>query len=407
MRSREGSDFRCYLGFLASTCRLALGLALALLPLLAVYTAELRQVGELVFSARLAALSRGEPILWLSGYYDSSRLKTEIAQHLRPKVMVFGSSRVMQIRREMLPGLPPEDFYNLGGDFRGITDARLNLESLVAADAAPQTILLGLDFWWFQESERRRTIRKGFDAVMPVRARRWLLALRRQTVRPCEFWLDQVQLLQRAWRDPRFWRARKHPEAREPETGRRLWGLGARVTGGFRNDGSHRYSAVLRDPVATVAEKREEGLRRFSDGLYQGNAVSPVALLELQGLLELARGQDIDVVAFMPPLESGVLRVFREAPQSSLFWARLPTFMAQLCRAEGVPFRDLSDPEPLGLTTRDFIDWAHGGERAAARVLLSLADHPETSPALRGLVDAAQLQRLASEAPGPYTLYPD
>src|SRR5262249_24109142 len=65
-----------------------------------VYVAAVRRTGELLPPASIAALSvSSQRMEWLNRYYDTGRLhKLDVATAIAPRVVVVGSSRVLQVR---------------------------------------------------------------------------------------------------------------------------------------------------------------------------------------------------------------------------------------------------------------------------------------------------------------------
>src|SRR5574340_762986 len=69
-------------------------------------------------------------------------------QSRRPRVLVLGSSRVMEFRAEMFGA---DSFYNAGGMIQGVDDLHAFVRQ-VGRDRLPRVILLGVDLWWFNSN---------------------------------------------------------------------------------------------------------------------------------------------------------------------------------------------------------------------------------------------------------------
>jgi hypothetical protein len=395
---RGGSDFAKLTRFVAEVALFAVATAALWFVLTLPYRRMLADVGEGLDGSGIARASRSGPILWLHGLLDSGSLKTEAACTLCPDVAAFGSSRVMQLREEMFRRVRPHGFYNLGGDMSSVTDARLNLRRLVRSGCRPKLILLGLDWWWFQTDGVGGDLRPS----SPLEARREALhLLGREVVRAGGRALDEVQLVQRAWRDRRFWEALHRNGQATP----RLLGLAAGTGGGYRNDGSFRYPP--RAAASSLEALRAEPLQRLRSGLYRGNAVSPAALQELERFLADCRHDGIAVVAFTPPMESGILAFFRAAPESARFWREFATTVGAACARHQTPFHDFSDVTSLGVAADGFVDWFHAGERACALIIAALAQDPLAGPLVAPYVDEGRLHQDLSHPRSAVALYPE
>src|SRR5262249_26071202 len=148
-----------------------------------------------------------------------------------------------------------------------------------------------------------------------------------------DFVLDQTQLLQTAWRDPRLYESLRQASDIEPQSGRKLVGIHARLTGdGYRNDGSYRYSRYQQ----AVAQQGGAGYPDLNcpdwlDCPYQGNYLVPEALEDVKEFIEECRRQSIDLIVLLPPIYKPALDHFRADPRTSDFWAQFPDAIRQVC----------------------------------------------------------------------------
>lgn len=375
-------------------------------PLMLGYILLLRSVGELLGSRALARLSLSEPILWQSAYWDSAYyFKPGIAALRRPRVIALGSSRVMPMRAEMFRGSGME-FYNLGRSFQSIRDFSEALSALEKSDARPELIFIEMDWWWLQTASPSPPSpgrwRKKFPALIEA-----VLLWRERWRQWSTSFLDQIQLMQKAWRDPRFYHALADRGRREPLTGRKLVGLGAYLGTGFRNDGSISYwKQVLEYETKGVdaAVLRQMGLDRIKKGEYRGNYIEEGVLGRIGSFARYCKQHGIRVVIFLPPVEGSVLSVLKKDEYASGFWRLLAERVGSMAREEGVPFFDFSDPGILGLDHRYFVDWMHAGETAFGHMLLAMARSTETAW-LSAYVDAEALRRDIGKAPSTYRIY--
>jgi hypothetical protein len=379
-------------------------------PPLAVYFTGLFSIGEFCYSDCLAKKSRNAPLLWLSGYYNiGAALKTEIAARIKPKIAVFGSSRVMQFRKEMFHKASEGAFYNLGGGvdslgYDSFRDARLNLQRLLDAGAKPHLLFFGIDFWWCQTSAPIRII-DHFDRWKPLIGRAPVIRIqdvKHRLFRIQRFYLDQIQLIQRVPWDPRFYTALFKTQSFDKATGQHFVGLQARIAkGGFRNDGSFQYP---RRPT-TLRKKRQDGLLGFQQGRYRGDQVQPVCLAFFRDFLELARQEKVSLIVYLPPIDREMLDLFRNSPGTREFWNRFGRRLKQISSEFEVPFFDFTDPTTFGATPHEFLNWSHPGEVANARILMAMSKDQKTKLILKKYVDFEALFQEIERTRTPNQLY--
>ena len=410
MHPVQNSDFSRYLRAWSRVLKFgSLVLLISMLPLL-FYIRELRSVGEFVFGERLAEMSRGEPILWMSGYYNSGVIKPEVAKRLRTKILFLGNSRVLQFRPQMFDKLPPRSFYTMGGALYGMIHAKINLEKLLASGNKPELIFLGLESKWFQRGSQKRSRLEAFLSVS-FGLDRWVkkqeLFYRLHSA--LTFYLDQIQLLQRAWRDGKFHQALREGELSERETGRKLIGISARISKeGFRNDGSLRYDRARRKEL-TAEETRQTAWKRLRDGGEAGNFIDPEALGLLRTFLIFCKEKEIPMIGFLLPIQKPVLDIFRSSSEAGGFWSAYPDAVSRVCLEAGAPFHDLTDPATiLGVSSYEFANWNHGSESISARMLLKMIEENADSRSLiLKYLNPVKLKYVIDHAKSPYSLFGD
>ena len=113
------NDFKEYLYFLLLCLKTFIYVMFILSPILLVYIYLIRSSGELLTSEDIYKLSiSNDDILWNSGYYDSAHhLKLGIGAAMVPKVVILGSSRVMQLRKKMFSKIKKTSFIILVVEF--------------------------------------------------------------------------------------------------------------------------------------------------------------------------------------------------------------------------------------------------------------------------------------------------
>ena len=77
---------------------------------------------------------------------DMFQYKLELIKNIKPKIVAIGSSRVMQFREESFN----TSFITTGGAANYLNEGLLFLKEMTKHHK-PEIIILGLDFWWFNE----------------------------------------------------------------------------------------------------------------------------------------------------------------------------------------------------------------------------------------------------------------
>lgn len=123
------------------------GALCAFAVLLAALSVWIETLGEAAPDVVIARQMRSaNTILFASGIEgDFFRYKIALLDRLRSRIVVLGSSRAMQVRREFFI----EDLANLGGAVRSLTGLELAVDELLRAPRRPDLLILFADIWWF------------------------------------------------------------------------------------------------------------------------------------------------------------------------------------------------------------------------------------------------------------------
>jgi hypothetical protein len=317
----------------------------------------------------------------------------------------------MQFRQRMFDRVGPGEFYvaGMGGDFS--LPCLTTLQRLSRTDHPPELIVLGLDFWWFQSAVPPAAQGKAGLVRWLGHDRHRRIRMARETMQEWgTFALDQVQLFQHAWRDPRFYAALAAP-GREPGCGRAVYSVQSRLAGdGYRNDGSYRYTASLRKFAQTcAADGGDTGdwVEAFAHGTFSGNFVNEAALDDLREFIAECKRSGIRLVIFLPPVHAPALEFLRSHPDSAGFWKTFPEPVVRICRTEGVPLHDFTCADRLLSPGGNFMDWEHGSEKLYGRLLLEMCNDPATWSILSSYVDRDELRQAVEAAGNHFVLYGD
>lgn len=123
----------------------------AISALLATFvTAFLHLTDELFISAN-SSIETNKDVLWGAKFEQASAAyKLRRINHVKPNVIVIGSSRANQVREQFYPGTI---FYNASLAVTRIDHIKPFLEA-VSLGKAPKVVLISTDLWWFRKSDK-------------------------------------------------------------------------------------------------------------------------------------------------------------------------------------------------------------------------------------------------------------
>ena len=311
----------------------------------------------------------------------------------RPSILVLGSSRLMQFRREMF-GRQGASFYNAGGMIHSIEDINAFLDRLPPNDT-PQMIILGIDFWWLNANTKREandafSIGVGEDGTYSWQGHANVLS----------FYLRNPSRLGKLF-------TRSLGRKYDPNA----IGLQAAMSGpAFRRDGSKKFSLRIPKtseqwqrrlpPTGAIGKLVLEGGTHFAftDG------VSIPLLEQLRTAVLRLRERNAFLIAYSAPVINEVARVAATAPRQREFWKQYHQELPALFRSLDIPYYDIITPEQLGLDDRYMRDPYHPHDTFNMYVLQAFCEDPK----IRLLFpDVANIARLTLASPRTNPLYLD
>lgn len=356
-------------------CGIAFGLAflVVIAPLLYVGI-RLYSAGEMLPDYGLLA---SKPELVYGRLEDDYKdFKLTMTSLRRPRVLMIGSSRVMQFRASILTECERLDcFYNAGGF---MPSTRVALESLkrLPEDGFPAVIVVGIDYWHvslfpanehgatsYPTGELSERMNQAFATV-----RTWLVEGQKDPSRR--------QMLLTPWLD------------------RPGMGLNARQRGqGFRGDGSFQYPPLQATHSSDPARMKEIiGQARSATGwFYDGNGVDPVSLTEIREIISVARTRGASVIGFTPPFSRQVVAELENSGRHAA-WFQFAPAVAKIFSDAGQPFFHYTDMSSAGCEEDESIDGYHPNERCSAKIILTMLRDANTAAILRAYVHSEKLR---------------
>jgi hypothetical protein len=344
---------------------------LLLLPAGAANWKFLKAAGELTAIEQVAVIQQRDGGLYGTALHPNVYpYKLELYAARKPEIVVIGSSRVLQFRQRQFT----RPFANLGRTINYAAEAVKLVQDMLAV-ARPDIVLFGIDHYWLNPAYttapdfRTHDLRGGSltpDAMMtPFR---WLLDGR---VSPATY---------------RNFLANKVPPA---PNDRPLIGIQAIQAGaGFGPDGSWYYDHYIYGRRTAEDPEFRDTLRRISTNSAQfryGREIGLDRLAALKSAISLLQEAGVQVVTFIPPMAA---RVRSEMDARGDAYGYASSARAAIA-AIGSPHADYLDGSTIGINDCEFIDGFHVGDVGVARLLLDLAERPET-----GLAPVLDLEHL-------------
>lgn len=335
-------------------------LFLLCMPPLAASWLYLRNSGELHDTESVAAQQAASSEFCIVGtalHEDLYRYKLALYRAYKPEVIALGSSRMLQYRGLYFRG----HYLNMGSSLREIATGEHILAAMLKTHR-PKLILLGVDYWWFNDSIEK-----------PGRT---------QSPKPRMLELDIGKLLQPyAWMregklDAARFLARLNPFLRSDHC--RIGVSALEEASGFGPDGSYYYTGTVTGAKHNVYDRGfGDTLKEMHKGrsrLRHGTQVNPAHVAMFRNFVDEMNKAGIKVVLILPPHAP---RIAREMRQMGNAYAYIGDMHQKLDDA-GLRYHDFHDPSSLGATDCEFYDGSHAGDIVAARVLRQLAQDSDT-----------------------------
>jgi len=316
--------------------------------------------------------------------YKFARIQQE-----RAEVLVIGSSRTLDLRREFFK--PEHSFYNAGRLATHVWVTRQALERL-PADALPETLILALDQYDFNASDSDYDPKR----ITPEVATKELTDEEDRWERMARVWPFVLQDLARG-------------KIRPPDEGNIAHGIGMMATmqkSGFRKDGSYRYGALIAVPPAARSTETRlshtfKRIEKSSGTFVYGDQLDAGAIGEVDRLLAWCAERKIQVIGYLPAYAPSIVAEMRKPPARFGYQDGLAGRLSESFAQHGYRIHDFTLVE--GATDDEFIDGFHSAERVAGRMLLQMA---EADPAAARIIDTERIRALMAASTDPFVLVP-
>lgn len=302
--------------------------------------------------ARVVSAQAKSFCLFSSGIkQDEYGYKLALYREFRPEVVAIGSSRVMQFRERYFN----RRFLNMGGAVRTPYTLDRLVDDMIEL-GAPKLVILGVDYWWFNEN---RYVRAKKNATRPAH---WAIEPTFDKVRLPFVWVleNKIELLELA--------------STGYSSGKNLCRLGViawKRGDGFGPDGSYYYTSTINGDQPAEDPKFTNTLERIAEGgsrFEWGDKLAPEHLARFLGAVDKLERAGSKVILFIPPLASLPYRAMQQDMAHYSYVWDVPKAVAKA----GKTIHDFSDASQLGSRDCEFVDGFHGGEVTYLRILRAL-----------------------------------
>ncbi len=304
--------------------------------------------------------------------------KTGMFREIKPKIVSLGSSRAMQFRNYFFR----QSFYNLGGDVRRPQDA-FQLASELFPNGRPDVLIYTTDFWNYFKGQGKYVRPPG------GLARKYGKPLSRLALPFSLLWDRRLTFSK--YFDVLIGKVSKF------RNGLIKIGYTAIIRdAGFGPDGSYYFRTQTQELSGVPAPKSAEDrfkvtleMIRKGTGTFKYNLKLNKNMINLiRKFVEEMERRGIKVIVLAPPFPPSVIEEITKRKDAFYYIREWHEEMARL-----VPnFYNFFDTRKLGSGDCEFIDGTHGGEVNYARMMLSIAERPQ-SP-LSGYIDIERIRKL-------------
>lgn len=283
---------------------------------------------------------------------DMFKYKLELIKNIKPKIIALGSSRVMQFREESFN----TSFITTGGAMNYLNEGYLFLQEMKKIHK-PEIIILGLDFWWFNEKFYQPKVfdqqeKKEIDIKSKINQ---TLSM----VIKGEISFDIFEYILKDTNDI---------------TSYQNMGLRSlKYSNGFRKDGSYQYSNFILGDEKNSDIKFSNTYDRINNGnsrFEYANHVSKERVEIFDEIIKFAKDNDIKLILFIPPLANEVVEKMSSLGDKYNYVSEF----RKLVKDTDIENYDFYDMRDYYKDSCEFVDGFHGGDVTYQRILKKMYD---------------------------------
>lgn len=306
------------------------------------------------------------------GYYYKRAMYKELA----PKILILGSSRVMQFRKDFFQA----SMMTSGGAMSSINEGFSYIKDTFDTKI-PEVVIIGIDYWWFNENATfpSTEIKPPLELSSRISVRKYILPLMwvwdgKISKKTYLNMMNPLHLLQTTFND----------------------GIG--VDGllnknGFGSDGSYYYTKTISGTEKNYDENFQVSLKNIEKNgarFEYADRIHPLHLKNFLDLITYIKNAGSKVILFIPPVSPAVAKKMRDYSEHYRFLDELRSKLTD----NGLEYFDFHDPHILNTSDCEFIDGIHGGDVVYARILKHISDR---NSGLQEQVNMPFLERAISD----------
>lgn len=331
--------------------------ALAFLGLpLALNALFIRNIGEIRSFSETAALQQKEDAIYGPAYSGvDMRYKLELIKLRQPEILVLGASRMMQYREEIF-NVP---FVNSAGSMNHLNEGLIFLKEVFKVHK-PKVLVLGLEFFWFNDEFFQPAVFASHEADETRLTRDKLLDPLSQLIKKRLSAKDYVATLTGNTVKPQVF-------------DNRSYGLAAMASAqGTLPDGSTLYTALYSGMTRSGDAKFTDTLARIHQGVGRfeyGAHMSSIRWKIFEDIVSLCKEHQVKLVTILSPFAPSISRAMSAMPEEYHFIAELNDTLKARHDFEYYDFRDAT---LFGSNDCEFIDGFHPGHVTCFRLIREL-----------------------------------
>lgn len=316
--------------------------------------------GELFSAKKLAQMQSKKDIYYGSAFNQNAySYKLELIKINKPDIVAIGSSRIMQLRKEMFT----TSFINAGGAVNDVFEANAFVDHILSI-YTPKVVIFSVDDWWFNEKSKSSIANNPKEDESSYITPEKLINPFKMLLEQKISFSDYVKIV-----------TNFNIEYNAKHDDSKLLGLSAIIKGdGFRADGSYFYGHIV-NAVNVEDYQFRETKRRISSGMDRfeyGDKISLSYWNRFVLTINKLKSNGVMVFVVMPPYANTIFDIL-DGNKNYMYMKELGLNIVSM---GGYDFRS---PKILGLTDCNFIDGFHASEVAYLKMIFSLKD--------KGLVD--------------------
>lgn len=307
--------------------------------------------GELFVSNSLKPLQENQ-LLGLAYTDIRAPYKYAMTEYYQPEVVALGSSRIMQIKRNIIN--EHYSFYNAGGAAGNLYEYELFLDQI---HFTPKLIIMNLDQWAFNPNyidQRKAFNKKCFvlqETGFVYKYKKLLIDIVLGKINfSVLFDKDNTNI-----------------------------GFSGRINGsGFANDGSYYYGNYINNPSAAEDYNFKDTYDRIKNGRSRFeycDEADTTNLATIDTFLSKCHDRGIKVIAFLPPFAPSICEKMNNSGQYN-YMKQIYNILSPIFeKFDNCFIYDYTDMTSMGVHNYDFIDGFHGAENIYSLIIKDIVNH--------------------------------